>query len=84
MYRRSFVQANGLPRFRECAGRFVYQPIEEYGIIGDSHTAALISSAGSVDWLCLPRFDSPSVFGALLDDYNGGRFQIRPVAGFSV
>lgn len=84
MYRRSFVQANGLPLFRECAGRFVYQPIEEYGIIGDSHTAALISSAGSVDWLCLPRFDSPSVFGALLDDYNGGRFQIRPVAGFSV
>jgi GH15 family glucan-1,4-alpha-glucosidase len=52
--------------------------IAEHGIIGDLQTAALVSTDGSVDWFCLPRFDSPSVFAALLDDARGGHFRIRP------
>src|SRR5262249_18884876 len=56
-----------------------YQPIENHGIIGNMRSAALVSLDGSVDWLCLPRFDSPSVFGAILDADKGGRFRIAPV-----
>jgi GH15 family glucan-1,4-alpha-glucosidase len=56
-----------------------YQPIEDYGLIGDLHTVALVGVNGSIDWLCLPRFDSPSVFAAILDDEKGGRFQIAPM-----
>ena len=55
-----------------------YEPIENYGIVGNMRGAALISLDGSVDWLCLPRFDSPSVFGAILDAEKGGRFRIAP------
>jgi len=57
-----------------------YQPIENYGIIGNMRTAALVGMNGSIDWYCLPHFDSPSVFGAILDDRKGGRFKIAPVA----
>src|SRR5262245_3453013 len=57
-----------------------YQPIENHGIIGNMHSAALVSLDGSIDWLCLPRFDSPSVFGAILDAEKGGRFRIAPIA----
>ena len=55
-----------------------YLPIESYGVIGDLRTAALIGIHGSVDWLCLPRFDSMSLFGALLDHDRGGHWQIAP------
>ena len=55
-----------------------YQPIENYGIIGDMHTAALVGTNGSIDWYCFPHFDSPSVFAAILDDKKGGRFKIAP------
>jgi GH15 family glucan-1,4-alpha-glucosidase len=55
-----------------------YLPIENYGIIGDLYTAALVGLNGSIDWLCFPHFDSPSVFAAILDDAKGGRFQIAP------
>jgi GH15 family glucan-1,4-alpha-glucosidase len=57
-----------------------YQPIENYGIIGNMRTAALVGMNGSIDWYCSPNFDSPSAFGAILDDEKGGRFQIVPVA----
>jgi len=57
-----------------------YQPIENYGIIGDMHTAALVGMIGSIDWLCWPHFDSPSVFAAILDDHKGGHFKISPAA----
>ncbi|HVS30111.1 MAG TPA: glycoside hydrolase family 15 protein [Thermoanaerobaculia bacterium] len=58
-----------------------YQPIENYGVIGDLHTVALVGMDGSIDFLCFPRFDSPTVFAALLGDENGGRFQIAPTWG---
>jgi GH15 family glucan-1,4-alpha-glucosidase len=53
-----------------------YQPIENYGIIGNMRTVALVGMNGSIDWCCYPYFDSPSIFGAILDDKKGGRFQI--------
>src|ERR687890_479872 len=60
-----------------------YPPIDDYALIGDCRSAGLISGDGSLDWLCFPRFDSPSVFAALLDAREGGRFRIRPVGEYS-
>lgn len=55
-----------------------YKPIKDYGIIGDMHSGALVGLDGSIEWLCFPRFDSPSVFAAILDDAKGGRFRLGP------
>jgi len=56
-----------------------YQPIEDYGVVGNLRTTALIGRNGSVDWFCFPHFDSPSVFGAILDQHKGGYFRISPI-----
>ena len=55
-----------------------YLPIEDYALIGNLHTVALVGKNGSIDWCCIPQFDAPSVFGALLDAEKGGLFRISP------
>src|SRR5215831_3194626 len=60
-----------------AAGR--YLPIAEHGLIGDLHTVALVGTDGRIDWYCCPRFDSPSVFGSILDAERGGVFSITPL-----
>jgi GH15 family glucan-1,4-alpha-glucosidase len=59
-----------------------YQPIEDYGVIGNLRTIALVGLDGSIDWCCLPEFDSPSVFAAILDGQKGGRFRVAPLGPY--
>jgi GH15 family glucan-1,4-alpha-glucosidase len=61
-----------------------YRPIGDYGVIGDCHTAALISRDGSIDWYCPGRFDAPAVFCRLLDAGRGGFFSLSPAGNFTV
>jgi GH15 family glucan-1,4-alpha-glucosidase len=56
-----------------------HQPIENYGVIGDLSSLALVGMNGAIDFLCWPRFDSPTLFAALLDQEKGGRFQLHPL-----
>lgn len=58
-----------------------YKPIENYGVIGNLRTAALVGMDGSIDWYCFPNFDSPSIFASVLDDKIGGHFKIAPLGG---
>ncbi|MBA3824422.1 MAG: hypothetical protein H0X24_11075, partial [Ktedonobacterales bacterium] len=58
-----------------------YRPISDYGAIGDCRTAALIAPDGSIDWCCLPHFDSPAIFCRTLDAAQGGYFQFAPMGG---
>ncbi|HEY3015499.1 MAG TPA: trehalase-like domain-containing protein, partial [Nocardioides sp.] len=53
-------------------------PIEDYGLLGDTRTAALVSSAGAIDWLCAPRFDADPIFGRLVGGPEAGTFRIAP------
>ena len=55
-----------------------YLPIAEHGLVGDLHTVALVGTNGTIDWYCCPSFDSPSVFGAILDKDRGGFYSLRP------
>src|SRR5258706_13942872 len=62
-------------------GVLSYQPINSYGVIGDCRSVVLVAPDGSVDWGCLPDFDSPAIFCRLLDAEHGGFFQIAPTDG---
>jgi GH15 family glucan-1,4-alpha-glucosidase len=66
------------PPARPSASLPGYLPIAEHGIIGDLHTVALVGTDGTIDWYCCPHFDSPSVFGAILDRQRGGYYRIAP------
>src|SRR5699024_11308205 len=60
----------------------MYHKIEDYALIGDSCAAGLVNKYGSVDWCCIPNFNSPAIFSAILDDQKGGCFSIRPELEF--
>lgn len=61
------------------APRFTpYPPIQRHGVIGDRRTAALVAADGTIDWLCVPRYDAAAFFGALLDARRGGAFRLGP------
>jgi Domain of unknown function (DUF5911) len=72
LQQRTFSRSNDValvpPLSKEAGSDMTYQPIENYGMIGGMHTVALVGADGSIDWLCVPDFDSPSVFAAILDD----------------
>lgn len=68
-----------VPESEKCS----YTKIADYGLIGDCYTAALVSHHGSIDWLCIPRFDSPSLFARILDTERGGYFAIQPTIPFT-
>src|SRR5690606_6111877 len=64
-----------------AAGRGMSLPLEDYAVIGDTRTVALVGKNGSIDWLCLPRFDSGACFAALLGEPRHGRWSLAPHGG---
>ncbi|MCG8587719.1 MAG: DUF5911 domain-containing protein, partial [Proteobacteria bacterium] len=71
-----FTASRRLDRTFECDGSA--PGLDEHGLVGDGSTCALVGVDGSIAWLCLPRFDSPSVFASILDPERGGVFQVAP------
>ena len=59
-----------------------FPAIDDYAIIGDCKTAALVAKSGAIEWLCLPDFDGPSWFAAILDRRRGGSFALRPEGAY--
>ena len=74
--------ATGAPESKRRADEHGSIPIAEYGLLADCNTAALVSRDGSIDWLCLPRYDAPSVFARILDA-DAGHWSIRPATPFT-
>jgi GH15 family glucan-1,4-alpha-glucosidase len=72
------LDVHPVPQVAPAGRRARYLPVAEHGLIGDLHTVALVGTDGTIDWYCAPRFDSPSVFGAILDADRGGLFRIGP------
>jgi GH15 family glucan-1,4-alpha-glucosidase len=72
------------PRLRTPRRTDGYAPIAEYAVVGNKRSAAMIAADGAIDWLCLPRFDDPSVFGALLDPDKGGRWTLEPSVPYEI
>ena len=60
----------------DTAGRSGYLPVSDHGLIGDLHSVALVGTNGTIDWHCSPSFDSPSMFGSILDPDRGGAFEL--------
>lgn len=72
------------PEVHRASNDVSYPPIEAHGVVGDRRMAALVAADGTVDWLCLPDYDSPPVLGALIDAERGGMFRfgsLTPVIG---
>src|SRR5688572_28770432 len=59
-----------------------FRPIDDYGMLSDCHSAAMVDTSGSIDWLCVPRFDSPALFARILDP-DAGHWSIRPAESFT-
>ena len=74
---------HGMPQHAEATmrRRTALEPIADYGLLADCNSAALVDRDGSIDWLCLPRYDSPAVFARILDP-DGGHWRSRPPAQY--
>ena len=75
--------ATNEPAAATAAARGAFTPIGDYGLLADCNSAALVARDGSIDWLCLPRYDSDAIFARILDP-DGGHWSIRPAGEFSV